>query len=459
MTEPFIPRPYQTLAIDHILTHPRCALHIDMGMGKTASVLAALLRLNYVQDVFPALVVAPLRVARDTWPDEVKKWNEFRNLKIVPVLGTADQRLAALKKEAHIFTINYENLEWLIDLYGKKWPFRTVIIDESTKVKTARVQQGGVRASALYKVCNLPIVSILIELTGLAAPNGLADLFGQMLFLDNGFRLGRSFDAFKQRWFVPDWDGYGMNPLPHAQEEIQEKIKDLCLAINAEDWFDLKKPIEVPVYVTLPPAAWKHYKEMEREMFTVIDREGIEAVNAGAKRIKCMQIADGLAYYGETGEFKEVHNEKIKALESIVEESAGMPLLCAYHFKGDLKRLTKAFKGSEDISKSKGFSNFKSGKVPLGLAHPASLGHGVDSLQYVTNRIAYFSHNDNYDDYKQMLGRIGPVRQFQAGFDRPVFVYDIIAKDTVEDYAVVPNLKGKGELNDLLKQAMKRIKS
>lgn len=452
-------REWQIPAVEHILENPHCAIWMDLGLGKTSAVLCALQRLNFIREVYPAIIVAPLRVAQDTWPEEVGKWQEFRNIKISAVVGELDERMSALQKSAHIYTVNYEQLEWLIALYGKKWPFRTVVIDESTRVKSTRVRQGGVRGGLLYKVCQLPIVQQVIELTGLCAPNGLKDLYGQMLFLDNGDRLGRTFDSFEKRWFRPSYDGYGLEPFPFAQKEIQERIQDICLSIRAEDYFDLRAPIELPVPVELPPAARRLYKDMERNMFMVIEQEGVEAFNAAGRRNKCSQIADGFAYVGEdTKEWKPIHTEKIKALESIIEESAGMPLLTAYHFKASLQQLTKAFPKAADISKKDGLAKFKEGKLSAGFAHPASMGHGIDGLQLVTNRMCYFSHNDNYDNYKQIQGRIGPVRQFQAGLNRPVFIYHIVATNTVEEYAILPNLQGKGALNDLLRAEMRRQK-
>lgn len=458
MSKDFTPRPFQKPAISHLVKNKRCALWMDMGMGKSASVLSALEHLNLVEDVYPALIVAPLRVARDTWPEETQKWNIFNHIKISPIVGELHERMSALHLKTKIFSINFEQIPWLVKLYGSKWPFKTIIVDEATRLAGFRIRQGTQRSKELYKVA-WPYCNRLWELTGGPAPGGLQSLYGQIMFLDQGQRLGRTFTSFEQRWFQRSWDGFGLTPLPHAQEEIQDKLADICLSIRAEDWFDLRKPIVNTVFIDLPPTARKLYKDMERDFFAVIEKEDVEAPNAAAKRNKCMQFSDGAVYTGENrSEWKEVHSEKIKALESIVEEANGMPLLVAYHFRSDLTRLLKAFPKGADISTTEGMKKFKAGKALLGFAHPASMGHGIDGLQDVTNRMVYFSHNDNLDNHNQILGRIGPVRQMQSGYDRPVFVTHIVARDTVEEYAVLPNLQGKGELQDLLMKAMRARK-
>lgn len=455
MSRSFTPRPYQKLAIQHIVGNRRCALWMEMGLGKTASVLAALEFINkWIEDVYPALVIAPLRVAETTWPEEVAKWDEFKHLRVSPVTGDLNQRMKALKTPADIYAINYEQIPWLVGLYGTKWPFITIAGDESTRLKSFRIRQGGVRAKELYKVA-WPYCTRFIELTGTPSPKGLTDLHGQIYFLDQGERLGRTFTSFEQRWFRRSWDGFGLDPLPHARDEIIEALQDICLSIRAQDWLDVKKPIGVPVYIDLPPEARRLYNQMERDLFVTIEQEGIEAFNAASKRLKCMQMANG-AIYTDDKNWKPVHDEKIKALESIIEEAAGAPILVAYHFKHDLERLRKAFpKGRVLDTKPSTIKDWNAGKISLLFAHPASAGHGLN-LQYGGNILVYFAHSDNLENHLQILERIGPVRQLQAGFDRPVFVYNIVARDTVESDAVLPNLQGKGELQDLLMERMRR---
>jgi SNF2 family DNA or RNA helicase len=424
-----------------------------MGLGKSVSTLTALSELLLVEDG-PVLVVAPLRVARTTWPDEVRKWSHLNHLRIMPVIGDLNQRRAALRYRADIYTTNFEQLPWLVDHFGEKWPYKIVIIDEATKLKGHRLKQGTQRAKALARVA-WSKVSRLVELTGTPSPNGLLDLWGQAWFLDRGERLGRTFDGFKQRWFRPSYDGYGNEPIDCAQREIQAKLKDLCLTIDARDWFDLKEPIVNNIYVDLPPAARKLYTDMEKRMFMELEEHQVEAFGAAARTIKCLQLANGAAYVGEgTGEWKPVHDAKLEALEEIVEEATGMPVLVAYHFKSDLARMLKAFpKGRQLDANPQTIKDWNEGKIPVLFAHPASAGHGLN-LQDGGNILVFFGHWWNLEERLQIIERIGPTRQMQAGHDRPMFIHNILARDTVDDM-VLERVQTKREVQDILLDAMR----
>lgn len=457
---PFIPREYQMPIVEHTLGVKRCGTWAGMGMGKTVATLTALDTLFLSgEETKPALVVAPLRVALNTWPDEAAKWQHLSELEVCPLIGVEQNRRSMLKfRNANVFTINYENIPWLIETLDGKWPFGMVIADESTKLKGFRLRQGTKRAQALAKVAHTH-ASRWVNLTGTPAPNGLADLWGQSWFIDAGVRLGRTFDAFSQRWFQRSFDGYGMDPLPHAQKEIEEKLRDVCLSLNAADYFPLEEPIITPVYVDLPPKARELYTEMEKRMFMEIDGHDVEAFNAAAKTMKCLQLANGAAYVDEHAEtWKEVHDAKIQALEDIVEEAAGMPVLVAYHFRSDLDRLRKAFPKARVLDKQpQTIRDWNNGHIPVLLAHPASAGHGLN-LQDGGNILCFFGHNWNLEEYQQIIERIGPVRQMQAGHKRPVFIYHIIARDTVDE-AVMQRRESKRAVQDLLLEAMKRRKT
>lgn len=457
MTQTFTARPYGQMLTNHILDVPRCGVWADMGMGKTVSTLNALDALAFSEGA-PALVVAPLRVARSTWPDEQRKWSHLSDLQVMPILGTPAERLAALRIDAPVYTTNYENLPWLVEHWGERWPYRTVVLDESTKVKSFRTRQGGLRARALGKVAHTKIKRI-VELTGTPSPNGLQDLWGQIWMLDRGQRLGSSFTAFAQRWFRTKPNGFGIEPLPHAQAEIQERLRDLCMTIVAKDWFDLKEPIVNNIYVDLPVSARKLYRDMEKQMFMQIDEHDVEAFGAAAKTIKCLQVANGAAYVGDSNEqWKVLHDAKIEALESIVEEAAGMPVLVAYHFKSDLARLLKAFPSGRALDADPGtIKAWNAGRIPVLFAHPASAGHGLN-LQDGGNVLVYFGHWWNLEERQQILERIGPTRQMQAGYDRPTFVHNIIARDTVDEL-VIERVESKREVQDILLAAMKRRKN
>jgi SNF2 family DNA or RNA helicase len=445
------------MIIEHILNNQRCAVWSGMGTGKTVATLTALETILMVEDG-PILVVAPLRVATGTWPDEVLKWEHLRGMNVVAITGTERERIAAVRSPAQVYTTNYEQLVWLTAYWGDKWPYSTVVLDESTKVKSFRLRQGGKRAQALGSIAHTRIKR-LIELTGTPASNGLKDLWGQAWFIDAGNRLGRTFSAFSQRWFQTARDGFGLEPMRHAQAEIQDKLRDVCLTIEAKDWFDLKEPVINDIMVTLPPKARKHYKDMEKEMFTSLDSgHEIEAFNAAAKTQKCLQIANGAMYVGEGAiEWRELHKAKIEALDSILEEAAGMPVLVAYNFQSDLARLLKAFPQGKHLDKNpQTIRDWNAGKIPVMFAHPASAGHGLN-LQDGGNILVFFAVNWNLEEHLQIIERIGPTRQMQAGHDRPVFIHRILAKGTVDEL-VLERLETKREVQDILMDAMKRRK-
>lgn len=456
----FTPREYQQPVIDHILDEQRDAVWAGMGMGKTVSALTALDILE-ITEPGPALVLAPLRVAASTWPDEAAKWAHLTNVEVSAVVGTPDERRAALKRSATIYTTNYDNLPWLVEHYGDKWPFRKVVADESTKLKSFRLRQGGVRAQSLARVAHCK-VDRFIELTGTPSPNGLQDLWGQAWFLDEGVRLGRSFEAFKARWFQSiqvGGDRYAtrLEPLPFAQEQIEDRMRDLCLSLDARDYFDISEPIVNVIRVELPAKARRLYKDMEREMFLALEcGTEVEAFNAASKTIKCLQLANGAIYTDDTcSAFAEIHDAKLQALEDVIEESAGMPVLVAYHFKSDLARLQRAFPKGRALDKDpQTIRDWNAGRIPVLFAHPASAGHGLN-LQDGGNILAFFGHWWDLEQLQQIIERIGPTRQAQAGHDRPVFIHHIVAADTVDEI-VIARRESKREVQDLLLEAMKR---
>jgi len=454
MRSEFTPRPYQGMIIDHIINTPRCAIWAGMGTGKTVATLTALDTLQMVEDG-PVLVVAPLRVANDTWPNEVLKWNHLRGMNVSVITGTERERIAAIKAPAQVYVTNYEQLVWLVAHWGDKWPYRTVVLDESTKVKNFRLRQGTKRAQALGSIAHTRIKR-LIELTGTPASNGLKDLWGQAWFIDAGTRLGRTYSAFSQRWFQQGYDGFSLTPTASAQTDIQDRLRDVCLTIEAKDWFDLHEPIVNDIMVDLPPKARKHYQDMEKEMYTELEGIEVEAFNAAAKTIKCLQLAAGAAYTDDTRKnWTETHKAKLEALESVIEEAAGMPVLVAYNFKSDLERLLKAFPQGRHLDKNPGtIKDWNAGKIPVLFAHPASAGHGLN-LQDGGNILVFFSPNWNLEEHLQIIERIGPTRQLQAGYDRPVFIHRIIARDTVDEL-VLERLTTKRRVQDILLDSMKK---
>ena len=430
MSQPFKPRDYQQAVIGFIQGHERCNVWAGMGTGKSVSTLTALQGLAMVEDPFPALVIAPLRVASSTWPGEVEKWAHLQGMGIRSIAGSS--RFDSGVRD--IETVNYDNLSALVDHWGDRWPYRTVVADESTRLKSFRVRQGGKRAQALGKVAH-KYVRRWVSLTGTPAPNGVLDLWGQQWFVDAGERLGRSFSAFENRWFKTErrpGQQYGglVSLMPGAQEEIEQRLADCTITVRAADFLDLPPLIENVIEVDLPPTARRHYRELEREMFTVLaGGDEVEVFNAAAKTMKCLQAANGALYVGESGtEYKEIHDAKIEALRSVVEEAAGAPVLVAYHFKSDLARLQRAFpQGRHLDSQPATVLAWNAGQIPVLFAHPASAGHGLN-LQDGGNIIVFFGLWWDLEQHEQIIERIGPTRQAQSGYNRPVFVHRIVAR-------------------------------
>jgi SNF2 family DNA or RNA helicase len=453
VTKAFTPHPYQQEAMAHLYKVRRSALWMPMGGGKTVTTLTALDNLNLVEDVFPALVLAPLRVARSTWPEEVAKWPHLKHLRVSVITGTPKQRERALAKDADIYCTNFDNLVWLRKELGDAWPFKTVVADEFTRLKSFRLRQGGSRARALGQVAHTH-VSRFIGLTGTPAPNGVKDLWGQIWFLDEGQRLGRTFSAFEQRWFRKGYDGYSLVPYDHTQAEVEERLKDICLTVTG---LDVDEPIVNPLYVDMPPAARKVYDAMEVEMFAVLNEEGVEAANAAVRTQKCLQLANGALYIDDDGNWEAAHDAKLDALESIIEEANGAPVLVAYNFKHDLERLRARFRQGRVLDADPDtIKQWNAGRISVLFAHPASAGHGLN-LADGGNILAFFGVNWSLEEHMQIIERIGPMRQKQAGHDRPVFIYPILARDTVDDL-VMERLSSKRSVQDVLLEAMKRRK-
>ena len=450
----FTPRDYQQAIIAYIQAKPRCAIWSGMGTGKSVSTLTALAELSLVEDVFPILVIAPLRVAQSTWPDEVKKWDHLRHLKVSPIIGDQRARKLACRRGSDIYTINYENLPWLQEFHGSGWPFKTIVADEATKLKGFRLRQGTARAKALAKVAHAHCTRF-IELTGTPSPNGLIDLWGQAWFIDAGVRLGRTFSSFTDRWFAPDHSGYGLRPLPFSQEQIQERLADCCITITAADYMDLPPLIENTILVDLPIAARRIYADMEKEMFAQIGGHEVEAFSAAARTNKCLQLANGAAYVDDAGTWEDVHEAKLDALEDIVEEAAGAPVLVSYQFRSDLARILKRFgqRARHLDQDPQTIRDWNMGKIPLLVAHPASAGHGLN-LQEGGNILAYFSSGWNLEEDLQILERVGPTRQAQAGLNREVYVHRIVARGTVDELVAVRR-QGKASVQQILLDYMK----
>lgn len=470
-------RPYQDLLIRHAVTVDRANLHASPGMGKTTSALIALQIKSMVSDTYPALAVGPMRVANSVWSSEVEKWATFKGLRVVKVLGTLEQRIAALRTPADIYTTHYGLLKWLheyMESSGMKWPFKTVIADESTRLKHARPSfrknrqsgktslyiAGSANAGALARYA--PRTPHWINMTGTPAPNGLKDLWGQHWYIDFGATLGHTYDAFTRRWFYQrrgtSAEQAVFEPFPHAEAEITERMRPTTISVDAYDWFDVERPREVNIEVELSEKLMKDYRKLHRDAVLKLENESVlTAVNAGAITNKCLQFASGHAYDTEQN-VQFIHSEKLDALESLHENLGGAPLLVCYHFIPTREAILKRFPFAELLptgTKQKDVEDrWNAGKIPMLVVHPASAGHGLN-LQYGGHNACIVDPYWDLELYQQVIERIGPVRQMQAGFDRLVNIYRLVAKGTFDE-TVVARLSSKATVQSAVMEAMRK---
>lgn len=475
----FNKRAWQVPIRDFVVSHERGNVFAGMGIGKTSESIDTFDELRMFGEANRALVLAPRRVAAFTWPGEIDKWREsFGHLKIAACVGSPDQRLAALRTNADITAMNYENIEWLLETVPEHlWPWDMVFADESTRLKSLRISiqrrkhgdgsygnefiagQGGKRAKALAHIAHKR-VRRWINLTGSPAPNGLQDLWGQQWFVDGGRRLGNSFSAFTQRWFRSVNNGFSafsrIEPMPHSQGEIEALMRECSITIDPADWFDLKKPIESVIRVPLPPKARRAYVDMEKKLFAEIAAGvEVEAFGAGAKLQKCLQIGNG-AVFDENKNWHEVHDAKIEALKSVVEEFNGEPILVRYTHTPDRDRILKAFPKFKYLDAKQSTERaWNDGRIPGLVTHAASAGHGLN-LQQGGHVLCDFCTDHNLEHDEQIVERIGPMRQMQIGrADQAVYRVRLIAEDTVEEHACLPAVRRKMSVQESFKAAMK----
>lgn len=359
---------YQERAIQFIKDKKRCMLLLSMGLGKTTSTLTAASDLIDSFMVSKVLVIAPLRVASSVWAQECQKWQHLKHLKVSVCLGDERKRIAALNRTADIYTINRENIPWLVDYYQEKWPFDMVVIDESSSFKSSSSQ----RFKALRKV--MPFTNYLVELTGTPAPNGLMDLWAQVYLVDFGASLGRTMHGFKQRYFESDYMGYKFSPRQGSQEQIHNAIAPIALSMRAEDYLQLPQRIDLVEGVDLPAKTLDLYREFERELLAQLPTgEEVEAMNAAVLANKLLQLANGAMYTDDKGAWREVHTAKIDALKELVEAN-NEPMLVAYGYKTDLGRLKTAFPEAVALDKDpETIAKWNRGEIKMLLAHPACL--------------------------------------------------------------------------------------
>lgn len=377
------------------------------------------------------LVIAPKRVAEDTWTTEYEKWDHLKDLKVVRVLGTVKERKLALAKEGDIYIITRDNVAWLVELLGRRWDFDTVVIDELSSFKRSKSK----RFKKLRTV--RPFIKRIIGLTGTPAPNGYEDLWAQIYLLDRGERLGKTITEFRKRYFNTLYrHGYNDYELrPGAKEEIDEALKDLCISMKAKDYLKLKEPLYINRMAKLGKKEFETYKKMERDAVLEIGDEDITALSAAAVTNKLLQLANG-AIYTDTKEVKTIHDKKLEVLEELIEEANGEPVLVFYNFKHDKDRILERFKDARILDTEQDIKDWNDKKIKILIAHPASTGHGLN-LQSGGSIIIWFGLNWSLELYLQANARLN-----RQGQTETVRIYHIITEKTVDE-RVLEVLNGK----------------
>ena len=445
------PHKYQQYAIEFIKQHPIAAILLDLGMGKTSIVLSCL---NYLMfesfEVSKVLIIAPLRVARNTWSDEIKKWDHLKGLRYSIAVGTAAERIKALKADADIYIINRENVPWLIEESGLPFDYDMVVVDELSSFKNWKAK----RFKALMKV--RPKVKRIVGLTGTPSSNGLMDLFAEFKVLDMGERLGRFISQYRVNFFKPDRVNgpivYSYKLLPGAEDRIYEKISDITISMKASDYLEMPELISTEYKVYLDDEERAKYEELKNELVLQLPGAEITAANAATLSGKLSQLANG-AIYDDDGSVNAFHERKLDALEDLIESANGKPVLVAYWFKHDLKRITErltALKVNfQRLDSDESIRKWNAGELQVGLIHPASAGHGLN-LQEGGNTIIWFGITWSLELYSQTIGRL--FRQGQKA--KNVTVIHIITDGTVDE-RILKALEAKDSTQRALIDAVK----
>ena len=444
--------PYQNRTIEFIKKKRRCGLALFMGAGKTTITLTAISDLSDGLMVNKTLVIAPLRVANTVWKQEAMKWGHLKHLDIVICTGSERQRLAALHRKADIYVINRENVVWLTNVYKKKFPFDCVVLDESHSFKSA----DSKRFKALKKVSHQ--INYITLLSGTPAPNGLLDLWSQQFLIDFGMTLGRTMTAYKQRFFDSDYMGYNYRPKLGAHDDIQRLISPHWLSMMAEDYISLPERIDIVISIPLQPDVFKLYKQFEKDMYTALpDMEEIEALSAATLAGKMLQLANGSVYVDDKKNFSIIHEAKLDALQEIVEDNAGEPILVAYNYKHDLIRLKAKFPQAVVLDTgSATVERWNRGEIPMLLTHPQSASLGLNLAEGGCIAV-WFGLTWSLESYLQWNARL-----HRQGQTRPVRIIHLVAEKTIDErvMSVIQNKDAtQNELLEALKKEVDDIKN
>ena len=449
----FKPHEYQKFAIDYIETHPVAAILLGCGLGKTSIALTAIDEMLHDSfEIRKVLVVAPIRVCTNSWPDEIRKWDHLSDIRFSVAVGTREERLAALKADADVFIINRENLPWLVEQSGLPFDYDMCVLDELSSFKNWQSK----RFRAFMKV--RPKLKRVVGMTGTPSSNGLMDLFAEYRCLDMGERLGRFIGRYREAFFAPDRRNgniiYSYKPLPGAEDEIYSRIGDITISMRSTDYLDMPDLVTTEHTVTLDGSEREKYEAMKSDLLLRLPDGEVTAANAAALSGKLSQMANG-AVYADDGSFTVIHDRKLDALEDIIEAANGSPVLIAYWYKHDLQRISERLCSLHipfaRLDKPEDIRRWNNGEYPVMLLHPASAGHGLN-LQHGGSTIVWFSIPWSLELYTQTVDRL--FRQGQKA--ETVSVIHIVAKGTI-DGRIVKALKDKDNTQSALIDAVKAV--
>lgn len=450
----YTPHVYQQHATEHIIANPASGLFLDMGLGKTVSTLTAIDKLMFdMLEVSKTLIVAPKRVAENTWTNEITKWDHLRHFRVSLILGSEAQRKKALKEKADIHIINRENIVWLLAQLGGACPWDMLVVDESSSFKSAK--------AARFKALRMlrPKFKRVTLLTGTPVPNGLIDLWSQIYLLDQGERLGKTLGAYRDKYFKPGRRNghvifdYNLQR-PESETEIHEKISDVCISMKARDWLELPPRVDVIHDVFLSPKTMAQYLEFEKEqILTLSDTQELSVQSATALSSKLLQFANGAVYIDDKKNFIEVHNEKIEALEETIEAANGNPMLVFYAFQHDVARIQKYLKKYKPrfLNTPQDMRDWEAGKITLAIGHPQSIGHGLN-LQYGGHLVTWFNRPFGLEFYQQGVTRFDRQGQIKSVINR-----SLVAKGTMDEDVILSNERKEGVQEALMKAVKARI--
>lgn len=417
------PYDYQEYARRFIIDHDEAGLFLDMSLGKTVVTLTALSDLSW--DIGRVLVIAPKRPALDTWPEEIEKWEHLQDLDYAVAIGTPQERRAALAQDAYITIINRENVVWLVnELKKKPWPYDCVVVDELTSFKSSKSQ----RFRALKRM--RPYIRRVIGLTGTPASNGYMDLWAECFILDGGAALGKTITGYRNQYFIPGRRNgaiiYDWVLREGAKEMILEKLKSFCVTMKSEDYLQLPDFRTVIYPVKLSEKVFRKYRKMERGLLIDVDGQTVDAVNAAALTTKLLQISSG-AIYDENGDVAVLHEDKLDALDEIVESASGENVIVFYAYRHELERLKKRYPEAVDVKDKDAISRWKKGEISMLLAHPASAGHGLN-LQSGGHISIWYGLTTNLEYYQQANKRL-----HRQGQTQPVVNYVLLSRGTYDE--------------------------